>query len=222
MSRRSPEDTITRELGLTAAERAGAATPGVELDLLLNHVGAPLQERADREGEDLLHRILVVRRRRSAVPASAAPGEAAALNQRTTSGSSALPSRVMAWIATVVVRIERVEAAEHVRGLAEDQAELRPIQTDVLESQQRTAVLLGLFHPFSANLHPGDRGTRLYSPLELQQLDVQVRGFRQLGLEGLETLEFGDFSRFVAGRGSAWFWHAAILLRSALGLRLSA
>jgi hypothetical protein len=74
---------------------------------------------------------------------------------------------------------------------------------DVLESQQRAALLQRPFHPFRADVHPGDRGTRLHAPLKLQQLDVQVRGFSQLRLEGLKTLEFGDFSRFGARRGSA-------------------
>ena len=64
------------------------------------------------------------------------------------------------------------------------------------------------FTPFGADLDPGDRGTGLDAPLKLQQLDVQVHGFGQFRLEGLETLEFGDFSRFGARRGSAWFWHA--------------
>ena len=111
----------------------------------------------------------------------------------------------------VVLPIERLEPLEDVRRLPECQAEVRPVERNVAEPDERPARLLLSGDPRRIGLNPGKRDSPLDAPLHFDERELQVDRRRQFGLFSFELLEFGDFAGIGPLGTARTFGHVRIV-----------
>ena len=105
-------------------------------------------------------------------------------------GRAAGPYQLLHLVA--VGLLEEVVAAQDLGHLAEQRAELAPVERDLVEAQDGLALAKLARQPHGIELEPRRRQPRLDAPLHHDELDLHVDGARQFGLRGLELPEGGQ------------------------------
>jgi hypothetical protein len=96
-------------------------------------------------------------------------------------------------------------------GRAQQKPQITPLDRQLRELQHRRRRELRI-QVVGVESNRRQRHARLHAPLELQQLDLQVRGRRELGLLLFEPPELCDLARLRAlGSRSLGLVHAGIL-----------
>ena len=99
--------------------------------------------------------------------------------------------------------VERVVIAHRRGRRAQQEAQVPPVDRHVLELQHRRCGQPAV-QIVRLERNRGQRHPRLDAPLELQQLDLQVRRRCEIGLFLLEPPELGNLARFRSRGGGTW------------------
>ena len=112
----------------------------------------------------------------------------------------------------VVGGFQRLEPPQHVGRLTEDQPEVSPVERDVLEAEQRPALLRAARFSQSAATSTHGIGTRPSTRRwSSRSATWRSTASAQLGLARLELLQLDDFARLRAAQALAWFGHGRIV-----------
>jgi hypothetical protein len=171
-----------REVRFPPAKGAVTEVPGREIHLLAERFRAARQEGTHREQEHLSQvwqigqLILGARYVSDTTPTPVVP----VLHQ----GFERVALARQGENLLVLAAVERIEAVEDVGRLPKREAEVRPFERDIAESDDGTAQALLLGDPCGFGLNPRERHARLHASLHFDEGELHVNGRRQVGLVG--------------------------------------
>ena len=168
------------------AERTGAACPAGQIAFRHDGVGRARQERSHRLHEDGFEPRRIGVNRRRAVLRRLVPR--AEHNRQPFGIAAKFSIRLKSCV------VERIVAAHRGCRRAEQEAQVAPFDRQVFEVQYRRRCELRV-EVIGIQANRRQRHARLHTALQLEQLDLQVDGRREIGLLLLESPELGDLSR---------------------------
>jgi hypothetical protein len=90
--------------------------------------------------------------------------------------------------------VERPETTQHVGRLPHHEPEIRQIEGDILEPEQRPRFSLVSLDGCRREIEQGERHATLNSALQLEELEMHVHGARQFGMLRSKGLQLQHFA----------------------------